>query len=313
MNLLPHLLLLGTLLGSCKGTIRNWRLWRLPFCDSSWKADYQAAVALWSDVPCYAFTFQRSCECLPKYTDPYRVIVENNTITSVVSVRDGAVVADKQLIDSIPTVSEMFDDIESLCLEGYPMNSPASCVAVYDATDGHVASLFVDEDKMLADEETIYTVADLVITTCQPPPQEDDPDVCESSWKIDYENALALWSNPTCYEYTYQRSCFCPPEFVEPYRVVVVDDTVVSMTNINDGTAVTDTRLISFTSTMNDIFEDIKKWCLDGCPLHRPAQCEAAYDATDGYVVSLFVDRSIDIIDEELAYTVKDLRIISCP
>lgn len=102
------------------------------------------------------------------YTQAFRVVVENHGIVSVTSATSGMVVTDRDLIRSIPTVGDMFGDVERLCLAGCPFQGPAACNAVYDPTNGHVTSLFVDEDAQTADEETNYSVTDLIVNACPP-------------------------------------------------------------------------------------------------------------------------------------------------
>lgn len=113
------------------------------------------------------------------------------------------------------------------------------------------------------------------------------------------DEARARWdaSGPSAYSMTYGRLCFCPTEVTGPFAVRVVGDRVVEVTL--DGTPVVYDRAM----TVDALFERLASaYARDA---HR---VDVTYDSALGFPSSIFIDYDERIADEEMGYTVTDLR-----
>lgn len=110
----------------------------------------------------------------------------------------------------------------------------------------------------------------------------------------DYQANLEVWSDPQCYDYLWTPiGNFPPPDDPSdgpPYLVQVRDGVVVAPPNLTVPLPV---------STMADLFNLIESNCLD-CPDSGAADCIAQYGDVRGEIVSLFIDVSRLVADEEV-------------
>ncbi len=98
------------------------------------------------------------------------------------------------------------------------------------------------------------------------------------------------------YTMTMSRVCFCGD--VGPWNVVVVNDSVVSVTRVADGRAA-DTRYVP---TINKLFDFIDE------AIKKPAaKIESQYDPARGFPREINYDGSLNIADDELFYTVSNV------
>jgi hypothetical protein len=102
------------------------------------------------------------------------------------------------------------------------------------------------------------------------------------------------------YTMTMSRVCFCGE--VGPYRVLVVNDSIISATRDADGTAA-DPRYLP---TINELFDFI-----DTAIAEKAARIDVQYDAALGFPQQVDYDRSLNIADEELFYTVSNVKPLS--
>jgi hypothetical protein len=118
--------------------------------------DLVQARARWAaaGVDDYAFTIHRSCFCPPEYTGPFRMTVRDGEIASVT--RAGRPVDAVQV--QVPAVDDLFDQLEAAYAAG-----AATVRVTYDAGMGHPVEIWIDLDEAMADEETGYTISDLVV------------------------------------------------------------------------------------------------------------------------------------------------------
>jgi hypothetical protein len=116
--------------------------------------DLAAARARWAaaGLDAYRYTVSRQCFCPPEYSGPYEATVRDGALASLTYAGRPA---DMQQF-AVPTVEGLFDQIAGAYASG------ASSVRVtYDARLGYPTTLWIDQDPMMADEETGYTISAL--------------------------------------------------------------------------------------------------------------------------------------------------------
>lgn len=102
----------------------------------------------------YTFTLQITCFCAQEYTQPKRVVVENNRVVSV----EGEAI--EELNDSsFRTIDGFFDYIRETLNQ-----NPESETITYDSDMGFPTYIYFDISSMIADEEIGYTISDLVLS-----------------------------------------------------------------------------------------------------------------------------------------------------
>ena len=131
------------------------------------------------------------------------------------------------------------------------------------------------------------------------------PLACSNSTAPDSQlsEARALWDSAglTTYDYEFTQSCFCPPTAIEPIRVGVVNNVVVSAVRVSDGVVLPDGDL-AFLSTIDELFDR-----LDQNLQQDPEVFEVLFHDTLGYPTSANVDISFMIADEEYSFTASSL------
>jgi len=127
------------------------------------KRRYEANLKKWQarKLQNYTFTLQRSCFCLPEYTTPMTITVNNGKIVSAVTESlmvemkdDGSETTPKMVdvSDRAMTVDQLFNEIKQ-AIE----NNAASVNVRYDARWGYPRSIYIDLDRRMADEEIALT------------------------------------------------------------------------------------------------------------------------------------------------------------
>jgi hypothetical protein len=121
---------------------------------------------------------------------------------------------------------------------------------------------------------------------------------------IDAETPQALWDSQdiNSYQYTLQVSCFCLVEATRPVTIEVIDGQVASMTYADDGTAA-DPALFERYDSVDKLFAII-----NDAESQDPVRLDVTYDETYGVPLSVNIDISEMIADEELYFTVSDFE-----
>lgn len=127
------------------------------------KRRYEANLKKWlsKKQQNYTFTLQRSCYCLPEYTTPIMITVQDGKVVSAVTEslkmelkEDGSEAAPIMIdvIDRAMTIDQLFKEIKQ------SIDSNAASIDVkYDPTWGYPRSISIDLDKRMADEELAFT------------------------------------------------------------------------------------------------------------------------------------------------------------
>jgi hypothetical protein len=95
----------------------------------------------------------------------------------------------------------------------------------------------------------------------------------------------------TDYQYAFQRSCFCAPDFRAPVRIEVRQGQVAEVASVETGQA----RPTEGYPTVEDLFARLQAALDSGAE-----NVQVAYDPGLGYPTRFFIDQSTRIADEEL-------------
>jgi hypothetical protein len=115
----------------------------------------------------------------------------------------------------------------------------------------------------------------------------------------DLADARRQWADADLpsYTMTLTRSCFCGPGFSGPFEVRVENGAVVSASLAGE-TVPTDRVL-----TVEALFD-----LLDSAYRESADRVEVTYDIERGFPSDLFIDYEENVADEEIGYTVRDVR-----
>lgn len=117
------------------------------------------------------------------------------------------------------------------------------------------------------------------------------------------ERNRARWaaSAPTTYEFVFQRSCECLPEYTAPMRVTVRAGIVQSVVDVQSGQEVSPST--HGPMTIEEIFAEIES-ALDS----RAHRVEVSYHRALGYPMAVFIDHDERMADDEIYYAASELR-----
>jgi len=115
-----------------------------------------------------------------------------------------------------------------------------------------------------------------------------------------YEGSYELWEAQelASYRYTLQVGCFCLVEMTRPVVIEVHDGEVASVTYADDGSAA-DPALFERYDSIDDLFAVISE-----AEAQDPARLDVVYDEETGVPLSVDIDISELMADEELYLTV---------
>ena len=122
--------------------------------------------------------------------------------------------------------------------------------------------------------------------------------------QVDLTDGLAQWeaADLVDYSFEFQWSCFCVPKFTESVWIVVEDLILVSATYILSGEAVDASDLVHYLS-IDELFQFLQDE-VDNVP----ASIAVDFHPEWGYPEFATIDRSADIADDEIAFTVSNLE-----
>lgn len=118
---------------------------------------YTDNLTLWKSqaVNTYVIDFQRICFCLPDLTQPVQLNVVNNNLSNAIYLSGAAV--NQNNYSHFYTVDKAFSLIE----EAFTKNA-AEIRVVYHDIHGFPTNVFIDYDKLLADEELQFNFSNFV-------------------------------------------------------------------------------------------------------------------------------------------------------
>jgi len=249
--------------------------------DPESKDALDAAKLIWDTkaITNYHFGILKQCRC--HFTERITTQVSNGKVIQMRTRYGDKVYQNKT------GYSLTIDDIFFLIKDG--MDSNFSTVEVtYDEEYGYPKSVVLDPSDMAADDEYTLTIDYLAPLTV---------------WQTDLEANKTLWKaqNLSTYNYTYQRSCECPPAYQKAKLVQVVDGMVVAI----DHSPVQATQRSSSLSfdevpTLDKLFTIIQD------AINANAfRVSVEYDEEHGYPTSVGIDYDEMIADEEFFVTAK--------
>ncbi len=119
---------------------------------------------------------------------------------------------------------------------------------------------------------------------------------------VDQERERWETNRPPAYQFTYQRICFCVPDWVRPVVIDVTDDRIGRILYADDATPVGPTYWKSY-HTIDGLFA-----LIDSALARDAAQVTVQFDEALGYPTQLYIDEDLRIADEELGIATSDLR-----
>ena len=116
--------------------------------------------------------------------------------------------------------------------------------------------------------------------------------------------ARARWAmtNADDYVFEFQRSCFCPSDFVRPVRISVLDGLVSSAVYVDTEEPIPNP--LDSVPTIDDLLDEIQA-AIDGMAFSVVAD----YDADMGYPTNVAIDHIEMAIDDEMAFTVSSFQL----
>ncbi|MEB4592501.1 DUF6174 domain-containing protein [Candidatus Thiothrix sp. Deng01] len=113
----------------------------------------------------YAYTLQRSCFCTPEARKPLEIRVFRNTVQQATILPDGKPLPKARKAEAL-TIDELFEVVRRAI-----NNQAASIDVTYDPLYGFPTTIFIDQDKMIADEEINYAASNFKIASGLKPKQ----------------------------------------------------------------------------------------------------------------------------------------------
>ena len=124
--------------------------------DGAERQEMESARAAWMrlGLNTYSYDYRRSCECRPEWTRPARVIVREGRVTEA---SDLTTASAMERVDYYPTVDKLFKRISDAFENGaYRID------ITYDPVLYYPTSIYIDEDRNVADEEYVLQVTNLI-------------------------------------------------------------------------------------------------------------------------------------------------------
>lgn len=130
---------------------------------------------------------------------------------------------------------------------------------------------------------------------------------CGGSANSELDRNEKLWKsqNITSYDFTLTRSCFCPEDWRGPVNIQVRNGTVTSTKYVSNGQAATPEKF-GDVDTIEELFAVIRDAYEGKNTFDQKAETvEVTYHPQMGYPLTIYIDVSTMIADEEQGYTVE--------
>lgn len=233
----------------------------------------------------YEITYRLSCEC---DGGPWLVRVEGGT--TVLAGRVGPETGEPAPHGSIESIFGAIADTIAAGVEPVDVE--------YDQEFGYPRSYVHNPPGLPTDGGFI-----LEVTSFVPNPPPGDP-----QQRRQFGDALSQWEEARIFDYDYQftRGCFCPREFTGPYAVGVRAGVVATASL--DGVDLFDIEMLEIgryeeiIQTVDGVFAEIER------ALREADSFTAEYHPELGYPTSVYIDWIANAADEEVFYTIEDLR-----
>jgi hypothetical protein len=132
---------------------------------------------------------------------------------------------------------------------------------------------------------------------------------CGSSANSELTRNEKLWQsqNLTSYDFTLERQCFCPEDWRGPVNITVRNGKVTSVVYVSNGQTAT-TEKFSDVDTIEELFNIIRD-AYDGKGAfdQKAETVNVTYHPEMGYPLTIYIDVSQMMADEEQGYKVEEL------
>jgi hypothetical protein len=132
---------------------------------------------------------------------------------------------------------------------------------------------------------------------------------CGSSANGELTRNEKLWQsqNLTSYDFTLERQCFCPEDWRGPVNITVRNGKVTSVTYVSNGQTATAEKF-GDVDTIEELFSVIRDAYEGKNSFDQKAETvNVTYHPEMGYPLTIYIDVSQMMADEEQGYTVEDL------
>ncbi|MBN4005177.1 DUF6174 domain-containing protein [Nostoc sp. LPT] len=103
----------------------------------------------------YRYEFTRSCNCLPKATEPVIIKVRNRVTTSI-TYKASQKPAEAELFQQYNTIPKLFNIIRDALIR-----KAANLTVQYDPILGYPTQINIDYNSQIADDEIFFTISNL--------------------------------------------------------------------------------------------------------------------------------------------------------
>jgi hypothetical protein len=238
---------------------------------ATWESSQDDGLNNASDT--YAFSYQRECECLPKYQGPWIIQVENDDITNIAS-DDTNDMAFLEYKTFLPTIAGLFDKIQ----DGIHLNVPVTEVA-YHEKFGYPESIYIDYNANLCDEELSVQI---------------DYFAPIGVWQKELNKAQQTWESLEMQSYTYEYKVDNMANDANDAAaagklIQVVEGVIVAV----DGEPVQSINQSPFsdTPTIQGLFVRIQEAIMESPKKRRVVQI--SYDQETGYPYEIYIDYDV--------------------
>jgi len=145
----------------------------------------------------------------------------------------------------------------------------------------------------------LFLVTAILASSCSSPTAEE----------LELERNENLWQsqNFSSYDFTLERQCFCSEDYKGPVNIQVRNGTVVSVTYVSSGELV-DSEIFRNADTIEELFGIIRDAYEGENNFNLKAEMvDVTYHPEMGYPLTILMDISKNIMDEETGYTVEEL------
>jgi len=132
---------------------------------------------------------------------------------------------------------------------------------------------------------------------------------CGSSANSELERNEKLWQsqNLTSYDFTLERQCFCPEDWRGPVNITVRNGKVTSLVYVSNGQTATADKF-GDVDTIDELFDVIRDAYEGKNTFDQKAETvNVTYHPEMGYPLTIYIDVSQMMADEEQGYTVENL------
>ena len=132
---------------------------------------------------------------------------------------------------------------------------------------------------------------------------------CGGSADSELDRNEKLWKsqNVTSYDFTLARNCFCPEDWRGPVNIQVRNGTPASVTYVSNGQTATSEKF-GDVDTIEELFAVIRDAYEGKSTFDQKAETvQVTYHPQMGYPLTIYIDVSTMIADEEQGYTIEEL------